>query len=110
MFPDSTAIFIHDTRLIVAVNDCACALFRCEREALIDLDMLDLVRGDEMKQLARLRMETLHEHGALKFTLDYEFIRCDGSAFCAYTETCAMGGGLYWTQVVKKYEIKRMGW
>src|SRR5512137_1668310 len=72
--------FIHDTWRILDCNDAACALFRCEKDALIDLDMMHLVADPDFRGLARLRMVVMRDAKLLP-PIKYKFYRFDGTVF-----------------------------
>ena len=98
--------FQHDTRRIVEVNDAACKLFRCDRIALVDAAMLDLVHED-MRPLAALRLKFMRdpERDPSKPLPDitYSFVRCDRSVFYATLHTIRLECGLFETVVIFKY-------
>ena len=103
---DEQAIIIHDTQRILAASLAACALFRCEPDCLNDLDMFDLIRSAEFRQLAKLRMQTLRLKLHLSHTLRYDFIRCDGSTFCGHVLNWPIADGLFWSIIVYEYEVR----
>lgn len=84
--------FTHDTYHIIEVNQAACDLFRCDRDALIDLDIMDLLASADFRGLARLRMTVLREHKMLP-PIKYQYLRCDGSVFWASVETRFLDDG-----------------
>lgn len=98
------AIFIHDTRRIISVNDAACKLFRCERIALVDLDMLELIASEDMRWLAKLRMSVMRDRDPPLPNIKYPFRRCDGSIFWASVFTRLLSDSSYETTVVYEYE------
>ena len=102
MSPDK-AIFIHDTWHIIEVNQAACDLFRCDREALIDLDMMELLYSPDFRGLARLRMTMLRENKILP-PIKYQFLRYDGSVFWATVLTNILFDGDFETTLNYEYE------
>jgi len=86
------AIFIHDTHRIISVNDQGCVLFRCYHEALIDMDMIELLVDEDFRGLARLRLNMLQEHHELH-PMRYKYRRCDGTAFWATAMSREIEGG-----------------
>jgi hypothetical protein len=82
MSRDDAPKIMHDTRIVIDVNEAGCALFRCEPLALVDLDMLELLVRESDKYLAAQRMMQMRLHGRITpFT--YLFRRCDKTKFWA---------------------------
>jgi len=88
------AIITHDTKRIIDANEAACALFRQEREDLIDGDLLEGVSNGDMKWLSRLRMYLARNSGKTPRS-KIKFARVDGSTFWAWSETKRREDGLY---------------
>jgi PAS domain S-box-containing protein len=80
------AKFVHDAVHILEVNDAGCCLFHCDRSALIDLDMLQLIASPDFRGLASLRLKLMREMRTLP-NIKYKFIRCDGTRFWATVTT-----------------------
>lgn len=98
------AKFVHDTRHIVDVNPAGCDLFRCNHDALVDLDMMTLIISPDFRGLARLRMQMFREMKMMP-AIKYKFIRCDGTRFWATVHSVAHGSdGLFETTVVYEGE------
>lgn len=101
------AVFIHDTKRIIAVNDAACELFKCEAWQLIDRDMLELV-PDEYKDLTRLNLYTTRRgQGTVIKTRNYDFVRCDGSIFNADVDSFQLDDREFETTVTFRYEVSK---
>lgn len=81
------------------MNQAACALFRCEESALVDLDMMELVVHEDFKGLARLRMRVLRDRKKIK-PFKYQYKRCDGSHFWASVVTVHLDGDLFETTLI----------
>jgi len=92
--PPERPKFIHDTHRIVLVNLAGCALFRCEADALVDLDMMELLVDPGFRGLARLRMTLLREHKQAP-PIRYQYRRCDGTIFWASVTSRSLGEGLF---------------
>lgn len=101
---DQIAVFVHDTKRVISVNDAACEMFRCEWLGLVDLDMLDLIAGSDMKYLAKLRLRVMLEKGPPLPNIKYPFLRCDGSIFWGSVYTRRIREGEYETAVIYEYE------
>lgn len=101
---DNPAIFIHDTKRVISVNDAACIMFRCEWLGLVDLDMIELIDSSDMKSLARLRLRVMLEKGPPLPNIRYPFLRCDGSVFWGSVFTRKIRSGEYETLIVYEYE------
>lgn len=95
--------FIHDTRRIVYVNAEGCKLFRCDLEALVDLDMMQLIVNPDFRGLARLRMQMMREMRAMP-SIKYKFLRCDGTKFWASVDTNPAENGLFETTLTYESE------
>lgn len=93
--------FLHDTKNIIWANAAACALFRCDLEALVDLDMMELLVDEDFRGLARLRMSMLRDNKKVR-PMSYMYRRCDGTAFRASVDSRNLGGGEY--ETVLTYE------
>ena len=100
---ETQALFVHDTRHIISVNQAACKLFRCDAVELVDLDMMELITNEDFRGLARLRMRMLREHGHAP-KIKYPFRRCDGSMFWATVTSEKMSGEQFMTIVTYEYE------
>lgn len=99
------AIFIHDTQRIISVNNAACRLFRSQRVALVDLDMLELIASHDMRGLAKLRMRILREGRELPLpNIQYPFLRGDGTVFWGSLKTRKLRDGTYETTVTYEFE------
>jgi PAS domain S-box-containing protein len=96
--------FVHDTWRIEEVNAAACQLFRCERNALIDLAMLDLLVSAEFRELSRLRMIVLRDQ-KMPHEMPFDFIRCDGTRFRAIVRTRILFDGLFETSLIYECEV-----
>jgi len=95
--------FIHDTWRIVDCNEAACTLFRCDKDALIDRDMMELIVSPDFRGLARLRMLMLRENRLLP-PMKYKYLRCDGSKFWATVTTKILFDGNFETTLTYEYE------
>jgi len=95
--------FVHDTRHILFVNAAGCALFRCTPEALVDLDMMELLIDDDFRGLARLRMSQLRDNREVK-PMRYRYRRCDGSAFWATVNSGSLLDGTFRTTLIYEGE------
>lgn len=99
------AIFIHDTKRIISANNAACQMFRSQRIALVDLDMMELIGSDDLRGLARLRMRVLREGRELPLpNIQYPFLRGDGTVFWGSVKTRQLRDGTYETTVTYEYE------
>ena len=95
MIDNAHAIMIHDTYVIVDVSEKILLLFRCEREALIDRSVLEIVATDDFRGLVKLRMRMLREIGEVP-PVRLPFLRCDGTCFWAMVSmVAAHDDGLY---------------
>src|SRR5512139_1699691 len=98
------AVFVHNTKRIISVNDAGCALFRCERWELVDRDLLDFV-PDYLKDLTRLRLYTTRQgKGTNVNPRVYDFVRCDGSVFVAEVKSVTREDRLIETTVTYRYD------
>lgn len=99
------AVFIHDTRRVISANNAACMMFRSQRIALVDIDMLELIASEDMRGLAALRMRVLREgHGPPLPNIQYPFLRGDGTVFWGSTKTRMLRDGTYETTVTYEFE------
>lgn len=98
------AVFIHDTKRVISVNNAACEMFRCEWISLVDLDMIELINSADMKSLARLRLRVMLEKGPPLPNIKYPFLRCDGTTFWGSVFTRRLRSGEYETTVMYEYE------
>lgn len=80
------AHFRHNTHTIIEADDNACIMLRCDRLALHDRSMLDLIYSDEFKGLAKWRLRHIRERGELK-SQRLPLLRFDGSVFWAEVQT-----------------------
>ncbi len=93
-------IFIHDTRRIVSANAAACALFRAEPLALVDLDILELLPDEsDRRWMANMRLGQMRA-GKFPPPFVHVFRRHDGTLFYGAVITDALGGGLFETTVL----------
>lgn len=101
---DNPAIFIHDAKRVISVNDAACIMFRCEWIGLVDLEMTELIESSDMKALAKLRLRVMLERGPPLPNIRYPFLRCDGTVFWGSVFTRKLRSGEFETSVVYEYE------
>ena len=97
------ALITHDTPRIIAANDRACLLFRCDPHDLIDADMVDLVYGEDMRGLVRLRLRVMREHEEMPPQM-LPLLRPDGSRFWAEVKTDQLDDGSYQSALSYKWE------
>jgi PAS domain-containing protein len=104
---DDPAIIWHDTHIVIDANLAACALFRCDRDWIIDKTILELVfidrAEDGLEKLILLRMKALQEHGYLPEWY-IPFIRADRTIFYADVRSTRSTCGCYQTVLRYKYE------
>lgn len=94
----------HDTFVISAANAAACALFRCEEDWLIGQALPDLVPDDDMRGLAKLRLDYIRTKGELHDQL-LPLMRADESIFWAKVFTRVIEAGkLYESLIIYQYE------
>jgi len=93
---EEKVIITHDTKRIIDANKAACALFRQERDFLIDGDLLEGVSNGDMKFLSKLRMYVARMKGEARRER-IKFARSDGSTFWAWSETKKIGEELHET-------------
>lgn len=90
------AALLHDTLIILEVNEKFLALFRCTREQVIDRNLIDLIADPDLRGLGRARMRILRETGHVPEFVDYEFLRFDGTTFRGRGRTVATDeAGIY---------------
>lgn len=94
----------HDTRIVIDVNEAGCALFRCERIALVDLDLLELLPGSSERDrayrwLAALQLYEMRQ-GRVPAPFVYEFRRHDGTLFYGAAATERLDSGEFETTVL----------
>lgn len=99
------AEIMHDTRVILDVNDAACVLFACEREALFGFDIFDLVWSADFQGLGHLRMRVLREAGKVP-PVEYLFHRFDGSRFYGRVQTERIEDGRYRSVIEWQYDLR----
>ena len=88
---------LHDTKRIIGANAELLALFRCELVDMLDGDLLQGIIRDDMRQLVKLRMETIRERGELPARI-FAFLRHDGTAFQAEVKTTRLYGETWQTE------------
>jgi len=89
-----TGVVIHDSRIILDADAEACEMFRCDRAALIGLEIIDLLFYEDFQRLGELRMKVLREQGRIG-PVEYPFNRFDGALFWAQVTTEKIAEGMY---------------
>ena len=84
---------LHDTYIVAAATDEACALFRCDQEWIRDRLLTDLVIAD-LEGLVKFRLGALREFGYLH-SQPLVFLRIDGSRFWANVTSLEIRDGYY---------------
>ncbi len=93
----------HDTKVIIEANDEVCALFRCDKQDLIDRSLLDAIARDDMRGLAKARLKVIREKGDMP-PQDLPFIRHDGTRFWAKVQTKRLRNDYYATTFIYQYD------
>ncbi len=78
---EHAAALLHDTYTIIDVNEKFLHLFRCERDQVIGLQIIELIADPGLRGLGKMRMKVLRETGRVPESVEYEFLRFDGTAF-----------------------------
>jgi PAS domain-containing protein len=98
------ATILHNTFTIIAANEAACAMFRCEEADLLDLDLVEIITDESLQGLAALRLKTMRELRDLG-DQDLPLWRPDGTKFWVNIKTRRLEEKLYQSELKYKYEI-----
>ncbi len=104
MSDDDKATILHNTFTIIAASNAACAMFRCEESDLLDLDLVAIVADDEMRGLARLRLNAMRTHNL--HSQDLPLWRPDGSRFLATVQSHRLDAHTFLSTLTYRNEIK----
>lgn len=101
---EQTAEILHNTFTIIAANDAACSMFRCEESDLLDLDLVGIVADEDMQGLARLRLNAMRTHAL--HAQDLPLWRPDGSQFYARVQSYRIDDKTFLSVLAYQHEIK----
>jgi PAS domain S-box-containing protein len=85
---------IHDGQLVCDVSPKAAALFKAEPGEMIGRDIFEIIPLDDMRELARLRMNHILTRGELS-EQELPLLARDGSVFWAIVKTRRCGDGTF---------------
>lgn len=100
MTDDDTPRIVHDTLTIISVNAAACLLFRADERDLVDQKLSEGTKDYGLKELIKVRMSVIREHGTLNTWEKVPFMRLDGTMFRANVKTIRLENGQYETTMV----------
>lgn len=98
---------IHDGTMVTDCSAGFCVLFRCSHEAIIDRPINEIIAGEDLQALARLRgVMIMNTPADREFRQEYAFLRFDGTRFWGTSISKRIGAGRYLTRIVRAYEMK----
>lgn len=101
---ENAATILHNTYTVIAASDAACAMFRCHEEDLLDLDLVGIVADEDMRGLARLRLNAMRTHAL--HAQDLPLWRPNGTKFYARVQSYRLDAHTFLSTLTYQHEIK----